>query len=63
MFLASLSEKGKTMSLKRLEGYSIAEIAKDVKLNVDTVRRWLTMLGQRYVSWFGINGPERFGLA
>ncbi len=63
MFLASLSEKEKTLFLKRLEGYSIAEIANDVKLDVTTIRRWLTMLGRRYIVWFGINGPERFGLA
>jgi len=63
MFLANLSEKEKSVFLKRLEGYNIAEIAKDLMLDVTTIRRWLTMLGRKYVLWFGINGPERFGLA
>jgi hypothetical protein len=62
-FLALLSEKEQTIFLKRLEGFNMAEIANDVKLDVTTVRRWLKTLGRRYILWFGIPGAERFGLA
>jgi hypothetical protein len=62
-FLGRLSNIERNIFLMRLEGYSISEIAKDLMLDVTTIRRWLTMLGRRYVHWFGINGPERFGLA
>lgn len=62
-FLARLSNIERNIFLMRLEGYTISVIAKDLMLDVTTIRQWLTMLGRRYILWFGINGPERFGLA
>ena len=62
-FLARLSIMERNIFLKRLEGYTTAEIARDVTMDVTTIRRWLKTLGRRYISWFGIPGAERFGLA
>ena len=62
-FLGRLSEKERNIFLKRLEGYTMAEIANDVKLDVATVRNWLKTVGRKFIDWFGIPGAERFGLA
>jgi len=62
MFLERLTDVEKTVLIKRLEGFTIMEIAGVVKLNSSSVRGKLQYIGKRYVDWFNIDGAERFGL-
>ena len=53
-FLSLLSEKEQMLFQKRLEGFTLKEIAGDCKLDVDAIRRSLAMLHRKYIHWFGI---------
>ena len=53
-FLSLLSNEEQTIFLKRLEGFTLKEIAGACKLDVDAVRKWLTKLHGKYIHWFGI---------
>ena len=52
-FLSLLSKKEQMVFLKRLEGFTLKEIAGACRLDVDAVRRWLTILYGKYINWFG----------
>ncbi len=62
-FLMTLSNRERTIFLKRLEGYKKGELAKTLKLNPTVIRQTLTTVGKKYVLWFDILHAERFGLA
>jgi hypothetical protein len=53
-FLSLLTNKERIIFLKRLEGFTLKEIAGDCKLDVDAVRRCFKTLYGKYILWFGI---------
>ena len=63
LFLAQLTDVDRSIILKRLTGFTIMEIADDVKLDTSYVRKKLKKIGKRYIGWFNITQAERFGLA
>jgi len=54
-FLSLLSNEERNIFLKRLEGFTLKEIANDIKLDITTVQRWLRTLCEKYIDWFGLN--------
>ena len=53
-FLTGLSVKERIILLKRLEGFTLKEIASDVNFNIITVRKLLKTIKGKYIDWFGI---------